>query len=68
MEHFLRFGEYRELTDEELRDAVKIAPSQIAGLGPSLDALIAMLEERRRKILETYETDAAQRAAEGAFG
>ncbi|MEM7756474.1 MAG: hypothetical protein AAF297_12685, partial [Planctomycetota bacterium] len=68
MEHFLRFGEYRELTDEELRDAVKIDPSQIAGLGPSLDALIAMLEERRRKILETYETDAAQRAAEGAFG
>ena len=67
MEHFLRFGEYRELTDEELRDAVWIDPSQIAGLGPSLDALIKMLEERRRKILETYETDAAQREAETAF-
>ncbi len=63
MEHMLHFGSTRRLTDEELARAVRIDPSQIAGLGPSLDALIAMLEERRRKILETYETGAARRDA-----
>ena len=54
------FGSMRELTDEELARAVRIDPSQIAGLGPSLDALMAMLRERKRKILETYETDTVQ--------
>lgn len=63
MEHMLMFGDRRELTDEDLRDAVRIDPSRIAGLGPSVDALIRMLEERRRKILETYETDAAREQA-----
>ncbi len=67
MEHFIRFGDYRTLTDEELRDAVEIDPSQVAGLGPSLDALIAMLEERRRKILATYETATVRAEAESAF-
>lgn len=67
MEHFLRFGEYRELTEEELRDAVEIDPSQIAGLGPGIDALIDMLEERWRKILETYETDSVQALATKAY-
>ena len=46
----------RRLTDEELARAVRIDPSQIRGLGPSLEYLRAMLEERKRKILETYET------------
>jgi len=59
MEHMLRFGSMRRLTDEELAEAIHLDPSQIAGLGPSLDALIEMLEERKRKILETYETSAA---------
>jgi len=62
-EHMLRFGSTRHLTDEELANAIRIDPSQIAGLGPSLEALIEMLEERKRKILETYETDAVQRTA-----
>ena len=67
MEHALRFGKGRRLTREELANAVKLDPSQIAGLGPSLDALIAMLEARKKKILETYETSAALRDAARAF-
>lgn len=55
-EHLLAHGNLRELTEEELARAVHLDPSQIAGLGPSLDALREMLEERKRKILETYET------------
>ena len=61
------FGDRYELTPEQLANAVKIDPSQIAGLGPSLGNLIKMLEERKRKILETYETDAAQNAAKQAY-
>ncbi|MEM1423024.1 MAG: hypothetical protein AAGH64_03375, partial [Planctomycetota bacterium] len=60
-DHMLRFGSMKRLSPEELADAVKIDPSQIAGLGPSLEALIEMLEERKRKILETYETDSVLR-------
>ena len=52
----LMYGNRRELTSEELARAIRIDPSQIQGLGPSLDALIAMLEQRKQKILETYET------------
>jgi len=62
-EHMLAYGSMRELTDEELANAVHIDPSQILGLGPSLEALMEMLRERKRKILETYETDTAQRKA-----
>ena len=53
LEHMLMFGERRELTEEELARAIRLDPSQIAGLGPSIDALIAMLQERKRKILAT---------------
>ena len=60
MEHMLRFGSMRRLTPEELARAVRLDPSQIKGLGPSLDALRAILEERKRKILEKYETDTVQ--------
>jgi uncharacterized protein with von Willebrand factor type A (vWA) domain len=62
-EHMLAFGSMRELTDEELARAVRIDPSQIQGLGPSIDALIAMLQERKRKILEKYETVAVKKLA-----
>ena len=55
-EHMLTYGQRRELTPEELARAVRIDPSQISGLGPSIDALIAMLKERKRKILERFET------------
>jgi uncharacterized protein with von Willebrand factor type A (vWA) domain len=62
-EHMLTYGSLRELSDEELARAVRIDPSQIAGLGPSLDALMEMLRERKRKILSTYETDTVQEEA-----
>lgn len=66
-EHMLRHGSTRELTPEELARAVRLDPSMIAGLGPSLDTLIALLEERKRKILETYETERARRAGRQAL-
>src|SRR6188474_450817 len=63
LEHFLMFGNARELSDEELARAVRLDPSQIAGLGPSLDALLAMLLERKQKILAKYETQSVQGTA-----
>ena len=66
-EHLLAFGDMRELTPEQLARAVKIDPSQIAGLGPSIDALIAMLMERKRKILATYETRTVRQTADREF-
>jgi uncharacterized protein with von Willebrand factor type A (vWA) domain len=66
-EQALMYGNYRELTEEELARAVRLDPSQIAGLGPSLDMLRAMLEERKRKILETYEAHSVQKKARKAF-
>jgi len=66
-EHLLRFGSTRRLTEEELARAVRIDPSQIRGLGPSIDALLAMLEERKGKILGTYETDTVQETAGRTF-
>jgi uncharacterized protein with von Willebrand factor type A (vWA) domain len=56
MDHLLAYGGLRELTEEDLARAVHLDPSQIAGLGPSLEALMEMLRERKRKILQTYET------------
>jgi uncharacterized protein with von Willebrand factor type A (vWA) domain len=66
-EHAMMYGSYRELTEEELARAVRLDPSQIAGLGPSLDMLKAMLEERKRRILETFETKAVEKKARKAF-
>src|SRR5215471_2353797 len=62
-EHLLYYGSARRLTEEELARAVRIDPSQIRGLGPSIEVLLAMLRERKRKILETYETGQVQSAA-----
>jgi len=67
MDHWLMYGDRLELTPEQLANAVKIDPSQIAGLGPSIESLIAMLEERKRKILATYETDQVHKAATNAY-
>jgi uncharacterized protein with von Willebrand factor type A (vWA) domain len=67
MEHLLMYGSMRELTDEELARAIHLDPSQIAGLGPSIDALRAMLEERKRKILAKYETKKVQKTAKEAY-
>ena len=66
-EHMLRFGSMRRFTEAELAEAIHIDPSQIAGLGPSLDALIAMLEERKAKILGTYETDSVLRLVDRLY-
>lgn len=67
MEHMLRYGNMRQLTDEELARAIRLDPSQIKGLGPSLESLMAMLEERKRRILAKYETQAVQREARKQF-
>ena len=67
LEHMLMYGSMRELTEEELARAVHLDPSQIAGLGPSIEGLIAMLQERKRKILEKYETQRAQKEAMQAY-
>ncbi len=64
MEHLLMYGETRSLTEEELANAVQIDPSQIRGLGMSLQAMMEILEERKRKILETYETGKVQKTSE----
>jgi len=66
-EHMLAFGSTEGLTPEQLAEAVELDVSQIAGLGPSLDALIQMLLERKRKILSTYETDTVQNEASRAY-
>src|SRR5262245_24257565 len=66
-EHLLTYGSMRRLTPEELARAVRIDPRQIKGLGPSLEALTQVLEDRKRKILETYETDTVQQEAHRAF-
>src|SRR5437870_3293790 len=62
-EHLLLYGNTRRLTEEELARAIRLDPSQIGNLGPSLAALMEMLRERKRKILETYETDRVQEEA-----
>ncbi|MHC4948436.1 MAG: vWA domain-containing protein, partial [Planctomycetota bacterium] len=66
-EHLLAYGGMRELTEEELARAVHLDPSQIRGLGPSLDALIAMLQERKRRILAAWETRTVQERARRAY-
>jgi uncharacterized protein with von Willebrand factor type A (vWA) domain len=66
-EHMLAFGSMRRLTQEELARAIHLDPSMFPRLGPSLEALRALLEERKRKILATHETDTVQEAAAGAF-
>lgn len=57
-------GRSRPLSPEELADAVRIDPRSIAGLGPSLDDLIARLEARRDRILSTHRLDAARSEGE----
>src|SRR5438270_5952277 len=66
-EYWLHHGTSRKLTEEELARAVHIDPSQIRGLGPSLESLIAMLQERKRRILSTYETGQVQNEAHHTF-
>ncbi len=67
MEQMLAYGSMRELTEEELARAVRLDPQQFKNLGPSLDMIKAILEERKRKILETYETRTVRRTAAQRF-
>ncbi|MCA9098322.1 MAG: hypothetical protein KDA36_08050, partial [Planctomycetaceae bacterium] len=62
-EHLLEYGDLRDFTEEELATAIKLDISQIAGLGPSLESLRRMLEERKHKILQTFETDSVEQKA-----
>ncbi|MEO1617478.1 MAG: hypothetical protein AAFV88_16620, partial [Planctomycetota bacterium] len=66
-EQALMYGEFRELTEEELANAIRLDPSQMQQLGPSIDFLKAMLEDRKRQILETYEARTVQKKARKAF-
>ncbi len=67
MEHLLAYGTMRQLSEEELARAVRLDAAQFASLGPSLDQIQAILEDRRRKILEKYETDSVQELAREVF-
>ena len=62
-EQWLEMGNLDDLTEEELARAIHIDPSMIGNLGPSLNHLRKLLEEKKRKILEKYETVAAKKAA-----
>jgi uncharacterized protein with von Willebrand factor type A (vWA) domain len=62
-EHMLAYGDLRELSEEELARAVRLDPSQIAGLGPSLESLMELLRQRKKKILETYAAERVQQEA-----
>ncbi|MEZ6113972.1 MAG: hypothetical protein R3C99_23615 [Pirellulaceae bacterium] len=55
------------MTDEEPARAIRLDPSQIAGLGLSLEALIAMLLEPETQNPERYETDSVRRKAADAY-
>lgn len=63
----LQFGDLSELTEEQLANAIRLDPSQIAGLGPSLRSLIAMLEERKAKLLARYDVEPARADAGRAY-
>ncbi|MEL7500474.1 MAG: hypothetical protein AAFN77_22970 [Planctomycetota bacterium] len=67
MNQMMAYGSMRELTDEELAKAVRLDPEQFKNLGPSIDMMKAILEDRKRKILETYETDSVVKLARKQF-
>lgn len=66
-EQALRFGNASSLSEEELERAIRLDASQLAGLGPSLDYLKALLEERKRQILDRYEVGRAEADANAAY-
>jgi len=67
LEHMLMYGDSQDFTDEQLANAIDIDPASIQGMGPSLASLRAMLLERKKRILETYETGYARSVAHDAF-
>ena len=66
-EHMLRYGTTRNFTEEQLANAIRIDPSQIQGFGPSMERMMDILEARKKKILETYETETVQKEAHSAY-
>ncbi len=66
-DHMLAYGSLRNLTEEELANAVRLDPSMIPSLGPSLESIRALLEERKRRILATYDPSPALPEARTAF-
>ena len=67
MEQMLTFGSRRQLTEEELARAIRLDPEQFINLGPGIDQIQKMLQERKRRILETYETKTVIKKAKRAF-
>ncbi|MFM7109440.1 MAG: hypothetical protein ACKOZU_12740, partial [Planctomycetaceae bacterium] len=70
MERLLEFGVEdgeAEFTEEQLAEAVELSPEDLKNLGPSIDALRKALEEKRRRILERYETESVRKRARAAF-
>ncbi len=67
MNQMLAYGSMRQLTEEELARAVHLDPDQFRQLGPGLDVIKAILEERKRKILETYEIRTVKKKAKQDF-
>lgn len=67
MDQMLTYGSRRQLTEEELARAVRLDPEQFHNLGPGIDQIKKMLEERKRRILETYETKSVVKKARKAF-
>lgn len=67
MNQMLASGSMRELTEEELARAVRLDPEQFKNLGPSIDQMQGILEDRKRKILATYETDSVVKLARKSF-
>ena len=66
-EQMLEFGDAGDFTEEQLRNAIHLDASQIAGFGPSINAIMEMLRERKRKILATYETRHVRNLTKNTF-
>ena len=66
-EQALRYGNYRELTEEELARAIRLDPSQIAGLGPSLDMLRECWKNVNAKFWKPMKRKSVQKKARKAF-
>ena len=59
-------GGRRRFTPEELAEAIRLPPEALAGLGPSIEAILARLESRRDKILATWNPAPTAADAAGA--
>ena len=66
-EHMMHYGSLKRLTEEQLAKAVQIDPSQIQGFGPTMERLMEVLEARKRKILETFETESVIKEAKEEY-